>query len=44
MKFCELFKETTVFIPEETQNAFTDKLTDQEELRIRELLKGGNSP
>lgn len=44
MKLCNLFKETTAFIPLEKRNAFTNKLTDQEEERIKELLIGGNTP
>ena len=40
----KLFKEITAFIPVEKRNAFTDRLTDQEEQRIRELLTGGDSP
>ncbi len=43
MKFCKLFEESTAFIPEETRNAFTNELTDQEEQRIREVLTGGNT-
>jgi len=43
LKFCELFKETTAFIPEEKRNAFTNELTDYEKQRIRELMTGGTA-
>lgn len=43
LKFCELFKETTDFIPLEKRNAFTDKLTDFEKQRIKALMTGGTA-
>lgn len=43
MKLCNLFKESTAFIPEETRNAFTTDLTDPEKQRIKEVLRGGNT-
>ena len=41
LKFCELFKETTDFIPVEKRNAFTNELTDLEKQRIKALMTGG---
>ena len=43
LKLCELFKETTAFIPEEKRNAFTHELTDYEKQRIRTLMTGGTA-
>ena len=43
LKFCELFKETTVFIPVEKRNAFTNKLSDLEKQRIKTLMTGGTA-
>lgn len=43
MKFCNLFKETTDFIPVEKRNAFANELTDFEKQRIKALMTGGTA-